>query len=102
MRRRASTTALAALEDVGKAADLLEDARDALETARGDLAAYVVQARARGASWGHVGDVLGVSRQAAHERFGALVPPKYCASSACRRRPPGHMWDPEKCPPHLG
>lgn len=98
MRRHATPAAEAALEGVGKAADVLEDARDALTEARTALGGAVVKARALGASWGHVGDVLRVSRQAAQERFGALVPPRHCRSAGCTRRPVGHLWDPEECP----
>jgi len=45
----------------------LEDVRDA---ERG-LREVVAEARLQGASWSELGAVLGVSRQAAHERFGA-------------------------------
>lgn len=45
--------------------------------ARGDelLDQFVDAARASGASWNEIGCALGTSKQAAHERFGALVDP---------------------------
>lgn len=45
--------------------------------ARGDelLDSYVEAARASGSSWTEIGSALGTSKQAAHERFGALAEP---------------------------
>ncbi len=45
--------------------------------ARGDelLDSYVEAARASGSSWTEIGSALGTSKQAAHERFGALADP---------------------------
>jgi hypothetical protein len=45
--------------------------------ARGDelLDSYVEAARASGSSWTEIGCTLGTSKQAAHERFGALADP---------------------------
>jgi hypothetical protein len=45
-------------------------AREAVETAQAELAAAVAAARAAGDSWAMIGMALGVSRQAAWERFG--------------------------------
>jgi hypothetical protein len=47
-------------------------ARD-LDTARDELRAAVTAARAAGRSWAQIGMVLGVSRQAAQERFAERV-----------------------------
>ena len=47
------------------------NARESLERA---VALYVQAARGDGASWADIGDVLGVSRQAARERFGKRLP----------------------------
>ncbi len=48
----------------------VKDAARHLERAESDLRASVARARERGATWQQVGDALGISRQAAHERFG--------------------------------
>jgi hypothetical protein len=50
----------------------LSDARDGLHRARRRYAEAVGTARAAGLSWGEIGNVLGVSRQALHRRFGDL------------------------------
>lgn len=50
----------------------LSDARDGLHRARRRYAEAVGTARAAGLSWGEIGNVLGVSRQALHRRFGGL------------------------------
>lgn len=55
------------LRRIGEAADAIERARDALTQA-------VASARSHGRSWGQIGMVLGVSRQAARERFGTPSP----------------------------
>jgi hypothetical protein len=55
------------LRRIGEAADAVERARDALAQA-------VASARSHGRSWGQIGMVLGVSRQAARERFGTPSP----------------------------
>jgi hypothetical protein len=47
----------------------VREAADAADAAVGDLRAAVAQARANGESWGTIGMVLGVSRQAAQQRF---------------------------------
>jgi hypothetical protein len=39
------------------------------------LDSYVEAARASGSSWTEIGCALGTSKQAAHERFGALADP---------------------------
>jgi len=55
------------LRRIGEAAEAIERARDALAEA-------VASARSHGRSWGQIGMVLGVSRQAARERFGTPSP----------------------------
>lgn len=47
----------------------VREAADAEEAATADLRRAVAQARANGESWGTIGMVLGVSRQAAQQRF---------------------------------
>jgi hypothetical protein len=60
------------LEQLAGARELADRLR-----ARGDelLDHYVEAARARGSSWTEIGCALGTSKQAAHERFGALTDP---------------------------
>jgi multidrug efflux pump subunit AcrA (membrane-fusion protein) len=57
------------LRRVREAADAFETAKAALESAKAQLDEAVAQARIRGDSWGLIGMVLGVSRQAAQQRF---------------------------------
>ena len=45
---------------------------DRVQTAEEDLTAAVLRARRGGASWNHLALALGVSRQAARQRFAAL------------------------------
>lgn len=45
-------------------------ANDAVESAQGELVAAVAAARAAGDTWDAIGVALGVSRQAAYQRFG--------------------------------
>lgn len=52
----------------------LMGAAQALAQAEHDVAEAVRQARRAGASWTHVGDALGVSRQAAQQRWSAQSP----------------------------
>lgn len=47
----------------------VRQAADAADAASEDLRNAVAQARANGESWGTIGMVLGVSRQAAQQRF---------------------------------
>ncbi|MFN8036115.1 MAG: hypothetical protein U0V73_09295 [Acidimicrobiia bacterium] len=54
----------APIRALAKAARAQRDASDALDTA-------VRWAREAGASWGTIGDALGVSRQAAQQKYGA-------------------------------
>jgi len=49
-------------------------ALNAVATAEIELADAVAAARASGRSWGIIGLVLGISRQAARERFGEPLP----------------------------
>jgi hypothetical protein len=60
------------LEQLAGARELADRLR-----ARGDelLDHYVAAARASGSSWTEIGCALGTSKQAAHERFGALADP---------------------------
>ncbi|MCD2190995.1 sigma-70 family RNA polymerase sigma factor [Actinomycetospora soli] len=55
------------LRSVTAAADALDRSRDALEAA-------VRAARAHGRSWARIGGLLGVTRQAAQQRFGHVDP----------------------------
>lgn len=50
------------------------EAADAIERARDTLAQAVASARSHGRSWGQIGMVVGVSRQAARERFDTPSP----------------------------
>jgi DNA-directed RNA polymerase specialized sigma24 family protein len=52
-------------------ADYLQILRFASETAQSALRSAVAMARAEGMSWDEIGRWLGVSRQAAWERYGA-------------------------------
>lgn len=51
----------------------LAEAVDALRTGEARVRELVARARANGRSWGEIGIALGVSRQAARERFGEKV-----------------------------
>jgi len=46
-----------------------------LDRAKADLADAVIAARANGRSWGFIGLVLGISKQAAQQRFGGGATP---------------------------
>jgi hypothetical protein len=52
---------------------LLPVAVQAVEHAEAALVLSVRQARADGLSWRHIGDLLGVTAQAAHQRFSKRV-----------------------------
>ena len=69
----------AALDAAGREREPL-DALDDLETLDAFVADYsqarVDDARAAGASWAEIAERLGVSRQAAHKRFGGKKPKK--------------------------
>lgn len=69
----------AALDAAGREREPL-DALDDLETLDAFVADYsqarVDDARAAGASWAEIAERLGVSRQAAHKRFGGKKPRK--------------------------
>jgi hypothetical protein len=62
-------------DDFEDAADLREiaQATDALQANKTRLYSAVHAARYKGRSWGQIGIALGVSRQAARERFGDKV-----------------------------
>lgn len=70
---------LDALDDPSGKRDALEVLED-LETLEGFAADYsrarVADARAAGASWSDIAAKLGVTRQAAHKRFGTKKPSK--------------------------
>lgn len=53
----------------------VHDAAAQLAEARGELDVAVGWARAAGASWTVIGDAAGLTRQSAHERWGAAFPP---------------------------
>jgi hypothetical protein len=57
------------------AADLraIADARHQVASSDLQLAEAVARARANGCTWGQIGVVLGVSKQAARERFSAVA-----------------------------
>jgi hypothetical protein len=57
------------------AAAKLDRARQKVAVADADLRAAVTQARRAGASWSDVGEVLGVTRQSAQQRFGRVTVP---------------------------
>ncbi len=48
-------------------------AKHALRDAEAELRAAVAASRASGRSWGYIGLVLGISKQAAQQRFGATT-----------------------------
>ncbi|NWG52528.1 MAG: hypothetical protein HXY28_02310 [Hydrogenophilaceae bacterium] len=48
----------------------LKPAQDTVEGLRAALKAHVAELRARGVSWARIAEALGVSKQAAWERFG--------------------------------
>ena len=54
----------------GASARRLGEARDDLHRAKRRYADAIGAARAAGLSWGEIGQVLGVSRQSLHRRFG--------------------------------
>lgn len=47
-----------------------DEARQALNHVEHAVAEHVVRARLAGANWAEIGDALGISRQAARQRFG--------------------------------
>lgn len=51
-------------------------ARERLEQARAELQAAVDRARANGHTWAQLGEVLGITRQAAFKRFGSARDPR--------------------------
>ena len=61
---------------VAAARDAVAAARDLSASADAALQAAVDRARAAGVSWTEIGDVLGMSRQAAFQRFGHPVDPR--------------------------
>ena len=78
----------------------LEDALQALARSSADIGAAqlrleeaVLAARAAGASWAQIGDATGMSRQAAHERWGHQ-PRGECRRAGCDC--PHHL--PHDCP----
>lgn len=51
----------------------LAEAVDAVRAGEGRVRELVVEARANGRSWGEIGIALGVTRQAARERFAEKI-----------------------------
>lgn len=51
----------------------LAEAVDSVRTGEARVRELVARARAKGRSWGEIGIALGVSRQAARERFGEKI-----------------------------
>ncbi len=49
-------------------------AKHAVRDAEVELRAAVAASRASGRSWGHIGIVLGITKQAAQQRFGGVSP----------------------------
>lgn len=62
-------TDAADLRHIGQALNALEQAEHGSEDARAALAQAVAQARDAGRSWTLIGMVLGISKQAAQQRF---------------------------------
>jgi hypothetical protein len=56
--------------------DLIRQAAEARELADDVLTLCVQQARDAGHTWQHIGDLLGVTRQAAFQRFGKPIDPR--------------------------
>ena len=54
----------------GKFLRHVTEAAERAEVANADLRAAVLEARAAGETWAMIGPMLGVSRQAAYQRFG--------------------------------
>lgn len=52
---------------------VLSEASGELRQAEANLEQAVAQARRAGASWASIGQTIGISRQAAHERWGHLT-----------------------------
>lgn len=48
----------------------LEDIRQRRQALEREVAVLVRKARVQGVSWGEIGEALGVSRQAVHQRYG--------------------------------
>lgn len=67
------TTAVELIDGGFTARHLLPVAVQAVEHAEAALVLSVRQARADGLSWRHIGDLLGVTAQAAHQRFSKRV-----------------------------
>ena len=58
-----------------KVMEAIREAQQALDRAKDQLRATVQEARAQGQTWAAIGDVLGMSRQAAFKRFGEVTNP---------------------------
>lgn len=63
----------------------VHDAAARLVEAREELDTAVGRARAAGASWTVIGDAAGLTRQSAHERWGAAFPPPARTTAATTR-----------------
>src|SRR5262245_39825300 len=62
--------------DQGDPLDLMRAAHEVQDGAEALMAAAVQQARDGGRTWQEIGDVLGVSRQAAFQRYGKPIDPR--------------------------
>lgn len=60
-------------EGEGSALTTLSEASAELKQAEENLTQAVIRARHAGASWASIGQAIGISRQAAHERWGHLT-----------------------------
>lgn len=70
------TALKAALKATSRAVDRVRTSEERLNDA-------VAMARAAGATWMQIGGATGMSRQAAHERWGHLVRPGGCRRADC-------------------
>lgn len=64
------------LTNLGKLAGVEAELADTLQTIDQDRDDMVKAARALGVSWERIGEALGVSKQAAWERYHRAVPPR--------------------------
>ena len=71
----AALEALRCLDRTGSPLDPVAFARRIREAAEDLEAAKVEEARAGGVSWREIGDLYGISKQAAQQRFGTTPPP---------------------------
>lgn len=70
-------------EEIGVALSAVAGAAESLRKDADALQQAVVGARFRGATWSQIGEVVGISRQSAHERWGHLQRPAGCRHHDC-------------------